>query len=57
MKLPELRRPLTTTFPGDVPTELSSAASETGLTKSAILVEAFILWNCTHEHRLQPIRR
>ena len=57
MKLPELRRPLTTTFPGDVATELTAATSETGMTKSAILVEAITLWNRTHEHRPQPMRR
>ena len=57
MKLPELRRPLTTTFPGDVPTELTAATSEIGMTKFAILVEAITLWNRTHEHRPHPRRR
>ena len=41
------RVPFTTTLPVDVAAELTIAAQETGRTKNAILVEAFIFWHRT----------
>ena len=41
------RVPFTTTLPVDVAAELTIATQETGRTKNAVLVEAFIFWHRT----------
>ena len=44
--------PFTTTFPADVAAKLTAAATQTGMTKSAILVEVFTLWNRKRKQQL-----
>ena len=44
--------PFTTSLPVDVVAKLNAAAMETGMTKSAILVEAFRLWNGRRKQEL-----
>ena len=46
------RVPFTTSLPVDVVAKLNAAAMETGMTKSAILVEAFRLWNGRRKQEL-----
>ena len=52
MKTMSRHRNFTTMFPIDVFDALTSAAEETGMTKSAILVEAFTLWNRIRKQEL-----
>ena len=44
--------PFTTTLPADVAADLAAAATETGMTKSAILVDAVRFWNHTRKLEL-----
>ena len=46
------RVPFTTTLPADVAADLAAAATETGMTKSAILVDAVTFWNHTRKQEL-----
>ena len=45
----ETSRPFTTTFPVAILRELDEAAKETGLSKSEILVQAFMEWNAARK--------
>ena len=44
--------PFTTSLPVGIVAKLNAAATETGMTKSAVLVEAFRLWNRRRKQEL-----